>query len=380
MLRSFSLALLFSTAACGVLLPYIDDAAKLDDRLARSMPKADVLKQLGNPDRIVKENDHLTIWEYRLFPKHEWFGYLIHCPWHPFCYFPAEPREPYHVALWDEQLCLWGTPGLIQTITPYFCGIVGPPGHVTFGNTMDVSVIPVFMPRPVPAPVHRLAVIPAGPQDHREFVAWLDHMLNFMRKRQPSLTLVQREGLQLIQQEVNLQYSGRTDDMTMVALGKFAGADHLLIYRVDTMESRGTTSASVELDLLNVENGMTLFRQHTTALATGVSARPPNSDTAVELGAAYGLAALAAALGENELGIVPDYSWTGTGVRLLGLLHGGPGYASGLKAGDIMTTADGAPLRSWSELTSMPTSLILQRAGREIEIDLGTEVRRFSPK
>jgi len=380
MLRALSLALLLSTSGCGVLLPYLDDAAKLDDRLKRSMPKGEVLQHLGTPNRIVEENEHLTIWEYRLFPKHEWYGYLLHCPWHPFCYFPAEPREPYDVALWDEQLCLWGTPGLIQTITPHLCGIVRRPGHVGLRNAMDVSVIPVFMPRPVAAPVQRLAVIPVGAQDHHEFVSWLDHILNFVRRRQPNLTLVQRESLQIIQREVNLQYSGRTDDMTIVALGKFVGADHLLIYRVDTMESRGTTSASVELGLLNVETGLTLFRQHTTALATGASTRPPNSDIAVEVSAAYGLAALTAALGENDLGIVPDYSWTGTGVRVLGLLHGGPAYASGLKEGDILTAADSVPLRSWSELTSIPASLVLQRAGGQVAIDLGFEARRLSPK
>jgi len=380
MLRSVFLALLLSTAGCGVLLPYVDDAGKLDDRLTRSMPKAEVLQQLGKPSRTLQKNDHLTIWEYRLFPKHEWYGYLLHCPWHPFCYFPAEPREPYHVALWDERLCLWGTPGLIQMVAPRLCGMEGGPGYAELRNPTDVSVIPVFMPRPVAAPVQRLAVIPVGPEDHREFLSWLDHTLNFVRRRQPHLTIVQRSNLQFIQGEVNLQYSGRTDDKTIVAIGRFVGADNLLIYRVDTMESRGTMSASVELALIEVETGVTLFQQHTTALATGSSVRASTRDLAVEVSASYGLAALAAALGENHLGIVPDYSWTGTGVRLLGLLHGGPAYASGMKEGDVITAADGTTLRSWNELTSLPSSLVLQRAGTQVVVDLGPETWRSLPK
>ena len=63
-----SLLFLLSLSGCGVLLPYMYDAQKLDDGLASSMPKEQVLKHLGKPDRVVQDDGQQVIWEYRLYP------------------------------------------------------------------------------------------------------------------------------------------------------------------------------------------------------------------------------------------------------------------------------------------------------------------------
>src|SRR5579885_785189 len=160
-LAFLSLMLAVGLSACGVILPYAYDAAKLDDRLSRSMPQAEVRKALGKPDRIVWSDDHATTWEYRLYPKHEWYSYLIHCPWHPFCYFPAEPPHPHYVAFWNGHVCLWGSPTLVGHVDGRVCGDALAADGATPTRRkprVTISVVPVFMPPPIPMPIHRLAV------------------------------------------------------------------------------------------------------------------------------------------------------------------------------------------------------------------------------
>lgn len=45
-------------------------------------------------------------------------------------------------------------------------------------------------------------------------------------------------------------------------------------------------------------------------------------------------------------GIVPDYAWDGTGVRLLGVRSGSPAEKAGLKPGDIVVEVGGKPVRN----------------------------------
>ena len=91
-----------------VVLPYLYDAGKLEDRLAVLMPREQVLKNLGKPDRVVRDDGQQAMWEYGLYPQGEWLGYLFHCPFFPNCYFPAEPANTYYVVLQENQLCMWG--------------------------------------------------------------------------------------------------------------------------------------------------------------------------------------------------------------------------------------------------------------------------------
>ena len=67
------LALLLPLSGCGVFLPYVYDAGKLEDHLAVATPKEQVLKNLGKPDRVVQDDGQQAIWEYRLYPKGESF-------------------------------------------------------------------------------------------------------------------------------------------------------------------------------------------------------------------------------------------------------------------------------------------------------------------
>lgn len=366
------LFIVVSLSGCGVVLPYLYDAETLDKHLAVSMSRADVLKQLGRPYVVVLENEHQAIWEYRLYANREWLSYLVHCPFFPNCYMPGEPPVPYYVAFRKDELCLWGTPRVVRTLMRKACipetAIERSPfdGPARNGG-LQVSVVPVFMPPPiVPLPT-RLAILPIRGNADNRLVSWLDLTLNFLRSRHPSLVLVEREDLQAIFDELITQYSGRVDEETAAQVGRLTGADSLLLYRLSIMETSSAVSASLELRMVRIENGTNLFRQIATATAGIPLGSEDTKDrsfarqNAVEQAAAYGLAALAAAFGDNPLGIVPDHSWSDKGVKLIGLLEGGPASRSGLKPGDRIMAADGIPFEYWAERIAAPAALTVER-------------------
>jgi len=379
------LLLFLSLSGCGVFFPYLYDTEKLEGGLAVSMPKEQVVKTLGKPDRVVQDNGQQTIWEYRLYPKGEWLGYLFHCPLFPNCYFPAEPANIYYVVLQDNQLCLWGTPDVVRTLAWKVCGKAtrpegSQPIRALGRRGLQVAVIPVFMPPTISPLPQRLAVLPvAGTIDDR-VISWLDLTLNFLRTRHQKLVLVEREDLRRVFDEVGIQYTGRVDEDTTIRVGKLAGADSLLTYRLAQSGTGEPVSASLELRLLKVESGITVFRQITSATVSSVAAgggmgRINESSSTVrrlvvEEAAAYGFAALAAAFGDNPLGVVADYSWPGEGLKLLGLLQGSPAFLAGLKPGDQILALNGQPLGSWIDPISLPLLVTAERDGERLEIQV----------
>lgn len=376
--------ILLSLSGCGVLLPYLYDARKLDDRLTVSMPRVEVLRQLGKPDRIVQNDGQQAVWEYSLYAKGEWLGYLAHCPFHVYCYFPGEPPSPYYVALRDDHLCLWGTPDVVRILIWKVCG-TGPrskgTGELTKGG-LSVSVVPVFMPPQISPHPQRLAVVSLAESPDKQVASWLDLALTFLRTRHPRLVLVEREDLKAVLEEVGIQYSGRVDDEATVRVGKLSGADSLLAYRLTLTENEALLTASFELRLLRVETGTTLFRQITTATAAASGAKvvrtgsPGTSELVrrlvVEEAAAYGLAALTAAFGDNRLGIVPDQTWPDEGVKLLGLLQGSPAAREGFKAGDRILKVNGQRIQNWTQAISLPASFTVERDNVELELTIGS--------
>ena len=379
------LMLFLPLSGCGVFLPYMYDAGKLDDRLAVSTPKEQVLKDLGKPDRVVQDDGQQAIWEYQLYPKGEWVAYLFHCPFFPNCYFPAEPAQSYYLLLQDNQLCMWGRPDVVRTLAWKVCAkAMRPDGsqpiQASVRRGLQVSVIPVFMPPTISPLPQRLAVLPvAGSMDER-VISWLDFALSFLRTRHRALVLVEREDLRTVLNEVGIQYTGRVDEDTTIRVGKLVGADSLLTYRLVLSGTGEPMSASFEIRLLNVESGITVFRQiasstislHMAEAATGrpYELSPSARRLVVEEAAAYGLAALTAAFGDNPLGLVADYSWPGEGVKLLGLLQGGPAFLAGLKPGDQILALNGQPLGSWIDPISLPIRVTVERDGERLEVSV----------
>jgi len=379
------LLLLLPLSGCGVFLPYMYDAGKLEDRLTVSTPKEQVLKNFGKPDRVVQDDGQQAIWEYRVYPKGEWVGYLLHCPFFPNCYFPGEPAKPYYLVLQENRLCMWGTPDVVRTLAWKVCGRAARPEgsqaiRALVRRGLQVSVIPVFMPPTITPLPQRLALLSvAGSTDDR-VISWFDLTLNFLRTRHRELVLVEREDLRTVLDEVGIQYTGRVDENTTIRVGRLVGADSLLTYRLTQSGTGEPLSASFELRLLTVESGITVFRQIVSSTSSVFAAKaatgqlyesyPIARRLVIEEAAAYGLAALAAAFGDNPLGVVADYSWPGEGVKLLGLLHGGPAFLAGLKPGDQILALNGQPLGSWTDRISLPLLVTVERDGTRMEISV----------
>ena len=212
------------------------------------------------------------------------------------------------------------------------------------------------------------------------FRSWLDLTLNFLRTRHPELVLVEREDLRTILAEIGFQYTGQLDEETTIRLGRLTGADSLLIYRCILPET-SQTSVAFELRVLKVESGTTVFRQmvSTTYRPSVAAVQPVELYSKAEVGqhqlrleqaAAYGLAALTAAFGDNPLGLVFDYSWTGKGIKVIGVLHGGPGFRAGLRRGDEILQMNQAAVGNWTDFLSLPAHVTVKRAGAPLEVNV----------
>lgn len=242
------------------------------------------------------------------------------------------------------------------------------------------STTTVLMPQPLTTYPQRLAVIvPHGPNTSY-MLSGLDLTLAYLRTFHPTLAVVERERLEPVTQELILQHAGRVQDDTVARIGGWKGADSLLIIQIDQISTErlqavaqegGKVAHSVEIRLTQVETGLLLFRQ--TTLAQVRLPPPRNNQTwseeviddaqreTLRVAYTYALAALAAAFGDNPLGLVPDMSSRSEGIRLLGLLHGGPGHNAGLQEGDRILEVDGVPYRSVTQRIPLPTTLLVEQ-------------------
>ena len=112
-----------SFSACGVAYTIIKSESKLD-RLAVPMTKAEVIDQIGRPDRVLRDDGHLLVWEYSLTARKQWLYELALCPvsiwvggciFYPFTNIAAEHQReyPHHIVLVNDELCAWGPPAAI---------------------------------------------------------------------------------------------------------------------------------------------------------------------------------------------------------------------------------------------------------------------------
>ena len=120
------LAALFSSH-CGVGYIIYKSESKLD-RLAVPMTKAQVLDEIGRPDRVLRDDGRMLVWEYSLTARKQWLYELGLCPisiWfggcviYPFTNIAMERQREYpqHVVLVNEELCTWGPPAAILQLS-----------------------------------------------------------------------------------------------------------------------------------------------------------------------------------------------------------------------------------------------------------------------
>lgn len=249
-------------------------------------------------------------------------------------------------------------------------------------------VTSVLMPQMIPSHPKRLAVILPNQGPTASFVSsGLDLTLAYLRTFHPAMTIVEREGIEPVTRELLLQHTGKVQEDTITPVGGWKGADSLLIVKIEQISADrsqtilrqgGEVAHSVEIRLTQVETAVILFRQ--TVLAR-VRIPPPTSTRiwaeqliedakreTLRVAYTHSLAALAAAFGDNPLGLVPDMSSRNGGIRLLGLLHGGPGQQAGLQEGDRILETNGTPYKSVTQRITLPAKLLVERKNKRKEV------------
>ena len=387
-------------SACGVAYTIVKSESKLD-KLAVPMTKAQVVDEIGRPDRVLRDDGRLLVWEYSLTARKQWLYELGLCPisiWiggciiYPFTNIAMEHQReyPYHVVLVNNELCAWGTPatilqrrracassgtaalgsgGMLGRPEPVVTG-VGPIGRDTIDRYRTMAVMPFVDAIAAQGSGSRVAGIVT--------TLLLDLDINMVERTE--LDEVFKE------QVVQLQYA---DDAEVLKVGKLVGAQAIVVGEVQQWErtvAEQVSRVSLALRMIDVESGLVLFNgeghsSDATADDPEGLARLIANRILTRFGSQTGL------LGSGRIGV----NWelqelAGARYYLVRELRGGlPAEKAGLKVGDRVVACNGAVLSSVSsereakQLCQVEAGQTLQldvrRAGQPIEISLTAEKR-----
>jgi S1-C subfamily serine protease len=165
------------------------------------------------------------------------------------------------------------------------------------------------------------------------------------------------------------------------------GADTLLLYRIlpfdKTLASLvrstgGAVSGGIEVHLIQVETGTSLFRQTVTAKTVF----PPPTVAAwteeevirahgivSEEAAAYAFSALAASVSTNPLGVVPAVNEVGL---VWGVLSSSPSDTAGFKKRDKIIQVNNRPFTAWTDRIELPATITVMREGKELRLSVSS--------
>lgn len=381
-----------SLAGCGLGYTIIKSEAKLD-RLAVPMTKAQVLDQIGHPDRVLRDDGRMLIWEYSLTARKQWLYELGYCPFslwfggcllYPFTNFVSDQREyPQHVVFIDNELCAWGQPSAImqRRRTCAVAGVSGfrpepvvsgkgPIGPDTIGRYQTMAVMLFKDAAGVPGTGSRVAGIVT--------TLMLDLDMNMVERAQLD-DVLQEQVVQLI----------HADDADALQVGKLVGAEAIIVGEVQQWERRQqdhTNSVSLALRMIDVETGRLLFSGQ-GYLTDPTNDDPENSARVIVHRMLTLFGAQAGLLGSGRIGV----NWVlqderGARFYLVRELRSGlPAEKAGLKVGDRVVACNGAPLsgvkteREAKRLCQVETGQTLQldvmRADRSLDVRVIAEKR-----
>ncbi|HEU5406616.1 MAG TPA: PDZ domain-containing protein [Nitrospira sp.] len=344
-------------SGCGIGYTIVKSEAKLD-RLSVPMTKAQVLQEIGRPDRIIRDDGRMLVWEYSLTSRKQWLYEIAYCPisilfggciFYPFTNFASDQREyPQHVVLMDDELCAWGPPSAIlqrrrvcvtagMTSTRYGRG-VRPEPVVTGNGPINRDTIDQYRTMAV-----MLFKDADGAPGTGSRVAGI--VTNLMLDL--DVHMVERSKLDDVLQEQVIQLT-HADDTDALEVGKLIGAQAIIVGEVQQWERREqerTHSVSLTLRIIDVETGLLLFsgQGHLTDPTTDnpeSSARLIVHRMLARFGAQTGL------LGSGHIGV--SWELQGDDVSrfyvVKELRSGMPADKAGLKIGDRVIACNGAPL------------------------------------
>ena len=260
-------------SACGVAYTIVKSESKLD-RLAVPMTKTEVVEQIGRPDRVLRDDGRLLVWEYSLTARNQWLYELALCPisvwvggciFYPFTNIAIEHQReyPHHVVLMNDELCAWGPPAAILqrrracassgTAALGFGGMRGRPEPVVTGvgpinrDTIDryrTMAVMLFEDAP-------------GAEGTGSRVAGIVTTLLL----DLDVNMVERTELDEVfkEQVVQLQHA---DDTEVLKVGKLVGAQAIVVGEVqqwERAEGDQISRVSLALRMIDVESGVVLF-------------------------------------------------------------------------------------------------------------------------
>jgi Curli production assembly/transport component CsgG/PDZ domain len=349
----------YLSASCGVAYTVVKSEAKMD-RLAVPMTKAQVVEQIGRPDRVLRDDGRMLVWEYSLTARHQWLYELGLCPFsilvggcviYPFTNVVMEhEREyPHHVVLVDDELCAWGPPAAILQ-RRRACETVGAP-HAKNGGMPG-------RPEPVVTglgPLNRetidhyrtMAVMlfedASGAQGSGSRVAGIVTTLLL----DLDINAVERAKLDEVLKEQVIQLT-HTDDANVLKVGRLVGAQAILVGGVqqwERHEQARTNSVALSLRMIDVETGQLLFNGE-GHLTDPTSDDPEGSARLIvhrilaRFGSQTGL------LGSGRIGVNWELQESdGSRFYMVRELRSGlPAEKAGLKVGDRVVACNGVAL------------------------------------
>ena len=371
-------------SGCGVLYTVVKSESKLD-RLAVPMTKAEVIEQIGRPDRVLRDDGRLLVWEYSLTARKQWLYELALCPvsiwiggciFYPFTNVAAEHQReyPYHIVLVNDELCAWGPPsailqrrracassgtaalgsgGMLGRPEPVVTG-VGPISRDTIDRYRTMAVMPFVDAATAQGSGSRVAGIMT--------TLLLDLDIN----------IVERAKLDEVfkEQVIQLKYA---DDAEVLKVGKLVGAYAIIVGEVQQWERTAgeqVSRVSLAFRMIDVESGLVLFigeghGSDATADDPEDLARVIAHRILARFGSQTGL------LGSGRIGV----NWelqelAGARYYLVRELRSGlPAEKAGLKIGDRVVACNGAALSTVSSDRDAKR-LCQVEAGQTLKLDI----------
>jgi PDZ domain len=346
-------------SGCGVLYTVMKSESKLD-RLAVPMTKAEVIAQVGRPDRVLRDDGHMLVWEYSLTARKQWLYELALCPlslwvggciFYPFTNIVADHQREYpqHIVLVNDELCAWGTPAAIlqrrracassDTAALGVSGMRGRPEPVVTGlGPINRETIDRYRTMAVMA----FEDAPDAEGSGSRVAGIVTTLLLDL-----DINMVERTELDEVFKEQVIQLK-HADDAEVLNVGRLVGAQAIVVGEVQQWgrpDGDQNSRVSLGFRIIDVESGVVLFNgegygSDTTADDPESLARAIVQRILARFGSQTGL------LGSGRVGVNWDLQESaGTRYYLVREIRSGlPAEKAGLKVGDRVVACNGIAL------------------------------------